>query len=71
VTSTVTAYRVYYGTASGSYQQQRGAGISAGSSTAYTATGLNAGTQYYFAVTAIDNAGNESAFSNEATKLVQ
>jgi fibronectin type 3 domain-containing protein len=62
---------VYYGTASGSYLQQRGAGINAGSSTAYTVTGLKSGTQYYFAVTAVDNAGNESAFSNEGSKLVQ
>lgn len=69
--STVSAYRVYYGTASGSYQQQRGAGISAGSSTAYTLPGLTAGTRYYFAVTAVDNAGSESAFSNEASKVVQ
>ena len=41
--------------------QQRGAGIPAGSSTAYTVTGLKAGTTYYFAVTAVDSAGNESA----------
>ena len=51
--------------------QQRGAGISAGSSMAYTVTGLEVGTQYYFAVTAVDNAGNESTFSSEASKLIQ
>ena len=31
---------------------------------------LQSGTMYYFAVTAIDNAGNESAYSNEVTKSI-
>jgi hypothetical protein len=26
---------------------------------------------YYFAVTAVDSSGNESGYSNEASKLVQ
>ena len=69
--SGLSGYRVYYGTAPGSYLQARGAGASAGTSTSYTATGLLAGKVYYFAVTAVDSSGNESAFSNEASKLVQ
>lgn len=69
--STVTGYRVYYGTASKTYLQAAGSGISAGSSAAYTVTGLTVGKQYYFAVTSVDAAGNESSFSNEAVKVVQ
>lgn len=63
-------YRVYYGTASGSYAQARGAGLNAGNATRYTATGLVAGRTYYFAVTAYDAAGNESAFSSEVSKSI-
>lgn len=64
----VTGYRLYYGTASRTYQQAKGSGISVGNVTSYTATGLQSGKVYYFAVTAIDGNGNESAYSNEATK---
>ena len=64
-------YRVYYGTASGTYNQSLGAGISAGSATSYTITGLPTGRVYYFSVTSVDGSGNESGFSNEASKVVQ
>jgi fibronectin type 3 domain-containing protein len=63
-------YRVYYGTASGSYQQSRGSGIIAGNSTRYAVTGLAGGRTYYFAVTAYDSAGNESAYSAEVSKAI-
>jgi fibronectin type 3 domain-containing protein len=43
----------------------------AGNSTTYPITGLTKGVTYYFAVTAVDATGNESAFSNEGSKLVQ
>ncbi len=33
--------------------------------------GLLPGTTYFFAVTAYDTSGNESDYSNEASKLVQ
>jgi hypothetical protein len=33
-------------------------------------TGLQSGKVYYFAVTAVDAVGNESPYSNEATKQV-
>ncbi len=66
----VIAYRVYHGTASRSYSQQRGAGIDVGFKTVYTVTGLQRGHTHYFAVTAVDAVGNESDYSSEATKLV-
>ena len=61
-------YHVYYGTASGTYLQSRGAGIAVGDVTTYQITGLTSGTRYYFAVTAIDTSNNESDFSNEVFK---
>ena len=66
----VTGYRVYVGTTSGSYLQARGAGLNAGAATASDISGLNAGQRYYFAVTSYDSAGNESAYSGEASKLI-
>ena len=64
----VTGYRVYYGTASRVYDQALGSGVFVATS-AYTVSGLSSGRTYYFAVTAVDAAGAESAFSNEASKL--
>jgi hypothetical protein len=61
----LAGYRVYYGSISRSYTDQR--------SLAATATRidvqLTAGT-YYFAMTAIDTEGNESAYSNEVVRIV-
>jgi hypothetical protein len=65
VTPEVTGYKVYYGNSSGTY----GTPITIGNLTTYTITDLAAGT-YYFAVTAIDAQGNESAFSNEVSQIV-
>ena len=64
----VTGYRVYYGTAPGAYSQPRGSGLTTGNATSWTVSGLNPGTLYYFAVTALDSAGKESVYSNEASK---
>ncbi len=64
----LAGYRVYYGTAPGTYVQPLGQGINVGNVTSYTATGLTSGTRYYFVVTAYDTANNESAFSNEVFK---
>ena len=69
--SDIVDYRIYYGTASRTYLQARGGGVDVGNARSFTATGLNPGTLYYFAVTAVDAAGNESAFSAEVSKLVQ
>ncbi|MEW6331755.1 MAG: InlB B-repeat-containing protein [Pseudomonadota bacterium] len=60
-------YRLYFGGAPGTYQQPYGQGISVGNVTTYTLLGLSSGT-YYFAVTAVDSLGKESAYSNEAFK---
>jgi len=66
-----SGYRVYFGTASHAYNQSYGSGLSAGNQTSYTVSGLQSGQTYYFAVTAIDAAGNESSYSSEVSKLAQ
>ena len=60
----LAGYKVHIGSATRSYQQK----IDVGNSTSYTAGGLLDGSTYYFAVTAYDTFGVESAYSNEATK---
>jgi len=62
----LAGYKLYYGTASRSY----GAPIDVGNQTTYTITGLGPGT-YYFAATAYNTSGNESGFSNEASKTFE
>jgi len=66
-----SGYRVYFGLAPGSYLQPKGEGILVGLVETFVVTGLAAGTRYYFAVTAVDASGGESAYSNEASKIVQ
>ena len=66
--SGLSGYRVYYGTAPGTYLQSPGNGISVGSVTTYTVSGLGRGLRYYFAVTAFDGSGNETTYSNEVFK---
>lgn len=58
-------YRVYYGTAPGVYGQVQGAGIDAGTATEFTVLALQPGSTYHLAVTAYDQAGNESGYSSE------
>ena len=58
---TVAGYHLYYGGASHVYTNL----IDTGSSTRATVPGLRPGATYYFAVTAYDLAGLESAFSDE------
>ena len=67
---TLSGYRVYFGTAPGTYLQSLGQGISVGNVTAYTIAGLASGSQYYFAVTAFDTLGAESPYSNEVSKNI-
>jgi len=62
--TSISGYRVYFGTAPGAYA----GGIDIGNVTSYTVLGLNSATRFYFAVTAVDSLGNESAYSNEAYK---
>ena len=63
----VAGYRVYHAVAGGPYPPF-GSGINAGSSTSITISRLDSGYRYYFRVTAVDDAGNESGFSNEVYK---
>ena len=62
----LSGYKLYYGTASGTY----GTPINVGNVTTYTVTGLTDGQTYYFAVTAYDSVGNESGYSNEVAYIV-
>ena len=61
----VSGYKVYYGTAPGSYTNS----VKVGAATTYTVTGLAPGT-YYFNVTDYDASGNESGFANEVSKTI-
>jgi hypothetical protein len=66
---TVTGYRVYYGTASHTYNQALGSGTYTATTT-LTLSGLPSGHTYYFSVTALDAAGVESPYSSEVTKVM-
>jgi hypothetical protein len=57
----LAGYKVYYGTASGSYSVK----VDVGNWTSLTISYLEAGRTYYFAATAYDAAGEESGKSNE------
>ncbi len=61
----LAGYKIYFGTASRTYSTP----IAIGLQSTYTVTGLPAGT-YYFAVTAFNRDGLESAFSNEVSTTV-
>lgn len=58
-------FKVYYGTKPGTYSNS----LYVGMTTSYSFNGLAPGT-YYFAVTTCDSSGNESDFSNEASKTI-
>jgi len=62
----LAGYKIYYGTSSGNYSTV----ITVGNVTTYTITGLTDNITYYFATTAYDSSGNESAFSNEVSKTI-
>jgi hypothetical protein len=57
----VSGYKIYRGTTSGSYTSS----VNVGNVTSYTVSNLTAGTPYYFAVTAYDSSNIESDYSNE------
>jgi chitodextrinase len=67
---TLGGYRIYYGTAPGIYFQAAGQGLDVGKVTTYTVTGLNSGTQYYFAATGYDTSNDESTYSNEVFEVI-
>ncbi len=62
----LAGFRIYYGQISGSYTDH--VDVTSPTSTAQSLT-LPSGT-YYFAMTAVDGSGNESAYSNEVTKTL-
>ncbi|MHB8893999.1 MAG: choice-of-anchor D domain-containing protein [Candidatus Geothermincolia bacterium] len=62
----VSGYKLYYGTASGTY----GTPINVLNVLTYTVLNLTDGQTYYFAVTAYDTFGNESGYSNEVIYTV-
>jgi fibronectin type 3 domain-containing protein len=64
----VAGYKIYQATASGAY----GAPIAAVTMdvTRYTVTGLEAGSTYFFTITAYNVDDVESSFSNEVSKRI-
>jgi len=63
----IAGYRIYYGSASRDYDWA----VDVANQTTYTISGLQSARTYYFAATAYDSQGNESAFSQELVHLVQ
>lgn len=63
----VVGYNVYYGTISGQYIQRRGVDKL---STTLTIHDLVPGTRYYFAVRAVNAAGQETEFSQEVAVVI-
>ena len=64
--SSVTGYRLHYGTSSKSYSQTR----DLGNTTTTNVSNLISGQTYYFVVTSVDAGNLESAFSGEVSALV-
>jgi fibronectin type 3 domain-containing protein len=64
----LASYRVYRSNQQGVYGAAI-ATVSAGTAS-YTATGLLVGQTYYFTITAVDKANNESQASNEVSKPI-
>ena len=62
------AYRIYYGTSTGNYTQTINL-TDTNSVVTYLVTNLTDNQVYYFVVTAVNTLGNESAYSNEVSKV--
>jgi hypothetical protein len=62
----VNGYYAYCGEACRSYAPP----VPVNNETTYTMTNLEEGKQYFFAVSAVDTAGNESGYSNEIAKTI-
>lgn len=67
--SDLAGYRVYAATASGAYGATPVALVPAGT-TFFVASGLKPGVTYFFRITAVDTAGNQSPPSNEVSLLL-
>lgn len=63
----VVGYNIYYGTVSGRYIQRR---TVAAETTGITLRDLPLGKRYFFAITAVDQNGNDSEFSYEVAVIV-
>jgi hypothetical protein len=63
----LAGYKVYVGMASGTYNAP-GSPFVAGKVASYTVSNLPKGQTYFFAISAYDSAGNESALSAEVSK---
>ena len=63
----LAGYKIYVGTASGTYSSP-GSPFVTGKVTSYTVFNLPTGQTYFFAISAYDSAGNESALSAEVSK---
>ena len=68
ISTNVVGYKIYFGLASGVYNNT--ISVTSSTSTNATVTGLIQGTTYYFAATAVDALGGESPFSNETLYAV-
>ncbi|MBH0197601.1 MAG: fibronectin type III domain-containing protein [Nitrospira sp.] len=64
--SDLAGYKVYVGTQSGLY----GTSIEVGNVTTHQVTNLQPNTTYFFSITALDTAGNESVHSSELSKSI-
>ena len=64
----LSGFKIYYGTASQQYTTT--ISVSNPGLTAYVIDGLEVGTTYYFAVTAVTAAGIESSFSPEVSATI-
>ena len=63
----LAGYKIYYGTSPGTYEPP----VNVGTVTTYSINDLSLPpATYYFAVTADDEMGNESAYSNEVSKTM-
>ncbi|MDF0644938.1 MAG: hypothetical protein P0111_12990 [Nitrospira sp.] len=65
----LASYKVYVGTASGTYSYP-GSPFTIGRITTHKVDNVPLGQTYYFALTAYDSAGNTSAFSAEVHKSI-
>mgnify|MGYP001229658982 CR=1 FL=1 len=61
----IAGYKIYSGKVPGTYSSS----VDIGMTTSYAVNGLAPGI-YYFAVTVYDTSGNESSYSNEASKTI-
>jgi len=60
-------YKIHYGNSSGNYDNT----IDVGKVTIYTVSNINEGINYYFVLTAYDEAGNESEYSDEVFAFIE